>query len=419
MPEKGCVCHMDVINYVTKEGDAMPILLKRLIDILESCVAALKVLMSESGAKAAPGSDPEIGSLPKASSTSAAPVRSSTTVVEPASVTEAAPQLRHVEAGMWYCEPRNGIPDFRTDIQVMRKGGINCAQSWDSGQIFAKWKGIPDTDWAIYQGEGWAGWVNRLASMNKRPSAFDPLRTILFKPIWGAVASGKRSVREIERMCKAFAMQLQEPQDVMLRAVHGVCLGDDFAKHPKSTLYTETIKAIGDILGPTRFYMSNQLFDPAVYANTRAGTQMAALRGWIKPIVEDGHTFVYLPQYYPWVGRDWRKSNPHWYDWLRIGISECIAQKRIYPNSFEVQPILQASAWGQRRGPSHSDMHQQIRVSLDAGSDGVWFIGWHNPSYPSLKCYWDSRSNFGQHRSFDEAIKSEMAQQPCALPHGS
>lgn len=407
-------------------------ILTRFIGILEACVSALRALLAESSGLDQPdvSTDEEDGALPDS------PIESPHAEEERIEARDTAAKIAEqeankekddrteavIEVGMWYCEPRYGISSFDADIYRMLHGGVNCMQSWDAGQIWAKWQGINTSDWAAQQGAGWAGYAKRLASVNKQPKP-EQMRTILFKPIWGSVASGKRHVKDIEQMCRQFVSQLEKlngDEDVLGRIVRGVCLGDDFAKHAQSGLYSDVVSAIGQELGPTRFYMSNQMFDPILYQGAAGeGSKMNALRRWIRPMAAANHTFVYLPQYYPWVGMDYLDSkSPKWYEWLRIGLDECVAQKRYYPNTLEIMPILQASAWSHNRGPTHEEQHKQIRTSLAAGCNGIWFIGWHNPSYPSLKCYWDARSNFGNNRRYDEAIGTELAGNPCSIEHG-
>ena len=389
----------------------MQTLLRQFISAMETFIKALKVLLEK-----------EVAEQSKSGPcTSVPPAVTEEPVAEEAGTDSLGLRARTCEVGMWYCEPRQGFfhtdaKGFANDVRRLRAGGVTVGQSWDAGEIYADVHNYPSRDWSQYQGRGWAGYIDWLAKQNAITDFEYPrLSMILFKPIWGAVASRKRSPADIGRMCDSYLKHLPDTQ-VGLNITHGVCLGDDFAKYRQTGLFTETVKAIGDSLGPTRFYMSNQLFDPALYRNSRPGTQMAALRRWIKPIAKGHHTFVYLPQYYPWIGNDWRIQQPkRWDEWLKLGLEECVAQQKFFPGQLEIQPILQASAWQVNRGPSHKEMHKQIRVSLDAGCEGIWLIGWHNPSFPGFESHWDSRSHFAEGRHYDEAIVREVTDTKCTV----
>jgi hypothetical protein len=315
-----------------------------------------------------------------------------------------------VEVGMWYCEPTEGISAFNSDLGQLALGGVTTIQSWDAGQIYANSQGIPPDNWAEHQGKGWGGWVNHLARINQANNT--NLSTLLFKPIWAPVASGKRKIEEVKEMIKAFRAEAT-PEGASV--VRGIDLGDDFAKYDRGLKWNPLITAIGEAFdgSPPPFYLTNQMYDTRIYShNSPAGSKMAALRSWFAQIRRGGFVGVYLPQYYPWVGMDWHPDKlTHWSEWLEEGLKECLAQKRFLGESLQVMPILQASAWGQStRGPSGEEMKRQLQISLSLeGIKGVWLIGWNNPSFPGFTAHWDSSEHWGEGRKYDEAVREVVA----------
>jgi len=167
------------------------------------------------------------------------------------------------------------------------------------------------------------------------------------------------------------------------RHVLGYVLGDDFSRYPYDDRWDGIVEQVHGIHSTLDipFYFSNHFASPAdrggIYSHgSRLSDRYAALVKWLRVFDQIGARAVFMPQFFPQAQnqRDVRAR------WQSIFEALSALKDRSDVPDFDVQPVIQASAYDQARGTTGPELLEQLEATLgyqgDLNIQGVWLMAW-------------------------------------------
>ena len=232
---------------------------------------------------------------------------------------------------------------------------------------------VAEGHWSYY----WMGEVEH-ASLG-RPS---PLHTLVFRPMWNLVNGRGWSMDDVELMARTFVDGIKN-SPTGERHVLGYVLGDDFSNFRYDDRWDGIVEQVHGISPNVDipFYFSNHFASPTdrggIYNHgARVSQRYSALIKWLRVFGRTGARAVFMPQFFP-QAQNTRDVIPRW-----RSVFEALSALKQRPGvpDFDVQPVIQASAYSHPRGTTGPELRQQLDATLgfqgDLDIDGVWLMAW-------------------------------------------
>jgi hypothetical protein len=207
-----------------------------------------------------------------------------------------------------------------------------------------------------------------------------PLTTLVFRPMWNLVNGRDWSVGNVVTMAKRFLDGIDGVGD---RHLKGFLLGDDFSRYPYNKRWDEIVRRVHGLRPDANvpFYFTNHFASPAnrggIYEHgADLSERYLALVKWLHVFQEVGAPAVFMPQFFP-QAQNQRDVVGRWRSIFEA--LEALQQRDAVPE-FEVQPVIQASAYNQPRGTTGPELLEQLEATLGYVGDlkvtGVWLMAW-------------------------------------------
>ncbi|MAF11482.1 hypothetical protein CMK11_13615, partial [Candidatus Poribacteria bacterium] len=122
---------------------------------------------------------------------------------------------------------------------------------------------------------------------------------------------------------------------------------------------------------------------------------------------ETGASAVFMPQFFP-PAKNQRGVVGRWRSIFEA--LEALQQRDVVPE-FEVQPVIQASAYNQPRGTTGPELLEQLQATLGYGGDlkvtGIWLMAW---TAMDSHFHWGAESHWRDGHEYADVVGRFLSQ---------
>lgn len=255
-------------------------------------------------------------------------------------------------------------------------------------------------------------WLSRVEEASlSRPN---DLATLVFRPMWNLVNGRGWSVGDVVEMARTFLDGIANGF-AWNRHVLGALLRDDFARHPYDSRWDEIVTEVHGIARgrdiDLPFYFSNHMSHPVtsggIYDHgARLSDRYSGLVKWLRVFEQIGAQAVFLPQFFPQAQND-SSVTSRWGDCFEA--LDALQRHQELP-PFQVQPVIQASAYLQSRGTTSEELLRQLEATIGYKGKldiaGAWLMSW---STMDSSFTWGADSQWRKGKGYANVVNDFLA----------